>query len=424
MTSGNSPKLLDKNIIIPFVLITSCFAWWGLANNMTDTLLAAFKKIKSMSDFQTSLIQMAFYGAYFCFAIPAALFIKRFSYKSGILLGLALFICGGLLFYPASITQEYWHFLVALYILAGGLSILETSANPYILEIGDKRTATQRLNLAQSFNPLGSITGVLISMYFILPGLRDLSKSDRLAMSSEDLLAVQTEELSAIMGPYVVVSFVLIIVWILIASVKMPKSKDSHQVHVLQSFRRLLSNSDYLLGVVAQFFYVGAQICVWSFTIRYVMQELDINESDASAYYLAAIVTFSSSRFLGTWLLSYFRPTYLLISFTIIAGLSTLVVVFFGGLVSVIFLIAISMGMSIMFPTIFGMATNTISTEDMKIAGSGMIMAIVGGAVLTPIQGLVSDSSGISSSYLVPFICFVVILLFAINHLKSNTKTA
>jgi len=390
---------------------------------MTDTLLAAFKKIKSMSDFQTSLIQMAFYGAYFCFAIPAALYIKRFSYKSGILLGLALYIIGGLLFYPASITQEYWHFLVALYILAGGLSVLETSANPYILEIGDKSTATQRLNLAQSFNPLGSISGVIISMYFILPGLKDYSESDRAAMSTEDLISVQTQELDAIMGPYVTLALVLAVIWILIAIVKMPKSGDSHNVHVFESLKRLFSNGDYLLGVVAQFFYVGAQICVWSFTIRYVMQELGLNESEAAGYYLASIVTFSSSRFLGTWLLTYIRPTHLLILFASISGLGSLIVIFLGGMFSVISLIIISVGMSIMFPTIFGMATKNVDSEDMKIAGSGMIMAIVGGAILTMTQARVSDISNISTSYTVPFICFVIILAFAINHLKSDAQT-
>jgi FHS family L-fucose permease-like MFS transporter len=190
--SGKPARLVPQGILWAFILLTSCFAWWGLANNMTDTLLAAFKRIQSLSDFQTSLIQIAFYGSYFCFALPAAIFIKRFSYKSGVLLGLALFIAGGLLFYPSSKTMEYWHFLAALYILAGGLSILETSANPYIIVLGSEETGTQRLNLAQSFNPIGSIMGVVISKLFILSELQQISAEERAALAPEALKSIQS----------------------------------------------------------------------------------------------------------------------------------------------------------------------------------------------------------------------------------------
>jgi len=267
----------------PFILLTSCFAWWGLANNMTDTLLAAFKKIMSMSDFQTSWIQLAFYGAYFCLALPAAIFIKKYTYKSGVLLGLGLFIIGALLFYPASKTMNYFHFLAALYILAGGLSILETAANPYIIAMGPEETGTQRLNFSQSFNPIGSIIGVFLSKLFILSNLNSANAEERAAMNVEQLNHIQSRELAVVMGPYVAVALFLVVLWVLIAATKMPKASDAvGKLDLAPTFKRLVHNRHYVWGVVAQFFYVGAQIGVWSFTIRYVMKELNLNEADAS----------------------------------------------------------------------------------------------------------------------------------------------
>jgi len=415
-------KLVDPKILVPFILVTSCFAWWGLANNMTDTLLSAFKRIKSMSDLQTSLIQFAFYGAYFCFALPAALYIKRYSFKSGVLLGLALFIAGGLLFYPASLTQEYWHFLLALYILAGGLSILETSANPYIMALGPKETATQRLNLAQSFNPIGSISGVVISKYFILSNLQEFSAADRAAMSPESLQAIQTSELTAVMNPYVIVSFILILTWLAIAFSKMPKIHDSSQIHFGPSFKRLFANKNYVFGVVAQFFYVGAQIGVWSFTIRYVMQELHINEDGASSYYIAALIVFTISRFAGTALMSVMSPGRVLKLLSLIAILATLTVITTGGMVGVVAQISISACMSVMFPTIYGNALQTVGEEDLKLGGSGLIMAILGGALMTPIQGLISDNFGIQAAFSIPLICFGVVWLFAHQNIRVEAQ--
>jgi FHS family L-fucose permease-like MFS transporter len=423
--AGKSPRLVPAGILWPFILLTSCFAWWGLANNMTDTLLAAFKRIKSMSDFQTSLIQIAFYGSYFCFALPAAIFIKKYSYKSGVLLGLALFIAGGLLFYPSSKTMVYWHFLVSLYILAGGLSILETSANPYVVVLGPEETGTQRLNLAQSFNPIGSILGVVVSKFFILSHLTQLSATQRAALRPEELKSIQTKELAAVMGPYVVVSIILLVLWLLIAKCKMPnaaahaddKSKD---LNLGPAFRRLLRNRHYVWGVVAQFFYVGAQIGVWSFTIRYVMKELALNEEQASTYYIAALILFAASRFICTGLMSIFTPRQILFSLSLLAIVCTLLVVFAGGHVGVIALVCISGCMSLMFPTIYGLAVRGLG-EDTKIGGSGLIMAILGGAVLTALQGQVSDlTASINLSYLVPFICFVVIAFYSISASKKD----
>ena len=402
------------NYKLPFILITSLFFLWGLANNMTDTLLAAFKRIMSMTDAQTSLIQVAFYGSYFCLALPAAFITKKYTYKTGVLIGLGFFITGSLLFYPASQTMVYGHFLVALFILAGGLSILETSANPYIIALGPEETGVRRLNLAQSFNPIGSITGVVLSKLFILSHLNLSSAEERAAMSSDQLQAIQQDELSAVMGPYVGVAFFLIVLWLVIYFTSMPKASDAYsKIDLGPTIKRLLTNKNYVWGVVAQFFYVGAQICVWSFTIRYTMLELNLNEDDASSYYLAALVLFMISRFICTALMKFIRPYKILSALAILAIVCTIVVIAGSGIVGVVALVMISGCMSLMFPTIYGLAVRGLG-DDTKIGGSGQIMAILGGAVLTAIQGQVSDMTGsIHLSYIVPLVCFVIIAYYA-----------
>lgn len=427
LSAGAKPSLVPRGIVWPFILLTSCFAWWGLANNMTDTLLAAFKRIQSMSDFQTSLIQIAFYGSYFCFALPAAIFIKRRSYKEGVLLGLALFIAGGLLFFPSSKTMEYWHFLVSLYILAGGLSILETAANPYVVQLGPEETATQRLNLAQSFNPIGSILGVVISKFFILSELRQLTAAERAALPQQELESIQSSELAAVMGPYVTVSAVLILIWVLIAVAKMPRASEGARGEALNLRAvgsRLLRKNQYVWGVVAQFFYVGAQIGVWSFTIRYVMGELGLNEEQSSSYYIAALVLFGGSRFACTGLMHFFAPRMILSGLALAAIVCCLLVAVVGGMVGVIALVLTSACMSLMFPTIYGLAVRGLG-DDTKVGGSGLIMAILGGAVLTALQGRVSDITGsIGYSYFVPLACFAVIFYYASCVVRRPTAGA
>ena len=395
-------KAVEKKNLVPFCLVTVLFLLWGIANNMTDTLLSAFKRIMTMTDTQTSLIQFAFYGSYFCFALPAALFIRKYSYKSGVILGLALYAAGAILFLPAAKAASYAFYLVAIYILAGGCSILETTANPYILSMGSPETATRRLNIAQAFNPLGSITGILLSKFFIL---RDIS-------------------LYSVSGTYMTLGFVLIVVMVVMLCVKMPEGRDDAGQDTLRaSFRRLLRNRKYVFGVVAQFFYVGAQIGVWSFTIRLAMKELGIVEAEGATIYLASIIGFSVSRFVFTWLMKYFTPARLLlyaaVADTVLALLVTLTAG--SGWLCVVCLILISVFMSLMFPTIYGIALGGIEDPeqggrpgDAKIGASGLIMAILGGALLTPLQALVSDAAGINVAYLVPMVCFVVVLLFAL----------
>lgn len=392
-------KTIDRRHAVPFALVTSMFLLWGLANNMTDTLLAAFKRIMSMSDTQTSLIQFAFYGSYFCFALPAALFIRRRSFKSGIILGLLLYAAGAMLFLPAARVASYGFYLVAIYVMAGGCSVLETTANPYVMSMGDPRTATRRLNIAQSFNPVGSILGILMSKYFILD---DIS-------------------LYSISGTYAALGLVLLGILVVMLFARMPSGKDDGRSDsVGASFRRLLSNRLYRRGVVAQFFYVGAQIGVWSFTIRLVMQETGRLEAAASSIYLLSIVGHCLSRFIYTGLMRWFSPSRLLTFGGVMSALLSLTVVLSAGTgwLCITSLVLISSFMSLMFPTIYGIALGGIMRGDhpgdSKIGASGLIMSILGGALLTPLQGMVSDHTNIYTSYAVPAFCFVVVTAYAV----------
>lgn len=392
-------KTIDRRHAVPFALVTSMFLLWGLANNMTDTLLAAFKRIMSMSDTQTSLIQFAFYGSYFCFALPAALFIRRRSFKSGIILGLLLYATGAMLFLPAARVASYGFYLVAIYVMAGGCSVLETTANPYVMSMGDPRTATRRLNIAQSFNPVGSILGILMSKYFILD---DIS-------------------LYSISGTYAALGLVLLGILVVMLFARMPSGKDDDRSDsVGASFRRLLSNRLYRRGVVAQFFYVGAQIGVWSFTIRLVMQETGRLEAAASSIYLISIIGHCLSRFIYTGLMRWFSPARLLTFGGVMSALLSLTVVLSAGTgwLCITSLVLISSFMSLMFPTIYGIALGGIMRGDhpgdSKIGASGLIMSILGGALLTPLQGMVSDHTNIYTSYAVPAFCFVVVTAYAV----------
>ena len=400
-------KTIEKKYLVPFILVTLLFLLWGIANNMTDTLLSAFKKIMSMSDTQTSLIQLAFYGSYFCFALPAAIYIRKYSYKSGVILGLALYAAGAILFLPAAKAASYGFYLIAIYILAGGCSVLETTANPYILAMGAPETATRRLNVAQAFNPLGSITGILLSKYFIL---KDIS-------------------LYSVSGTYMTLGIVLLVILTVMLFVRMPEGRDDGSSDSLgATFKRLFRNKAYVFGVIAQFFYVGAQIGVWSFTIRLVMKELGIVEAQGATIYLVSIICFSAARFLFTWLMKYYRPAKLLLVAAAADIVCTLFVVLLGGTgwPCVIALIAVSFFMSLMFPTIYGLALDGVEDPakggyagDAKIGASGLIMAILGGALITPLQGLMSDAFGINIAYIVPLLCFVVVFFYALSLRKA-----
>ena len=407
---------------LPFVLVSLLFLLWGMANNMNDTLLAAFRRIMSMSDLQTSLVQFAFYGAYFCFALPAAIFISRRSYKAGILLGLALYAAGTMLFYPAGQAASYGFFLFAIYVMAGGCAVLETTANPYILSMGDPATATRRLNIAQTLNPVGAICGILLSRHFILSELHAADAAERAGMSSDALARVQAHELSAVSGTYMLIGCVLLALLVVIALVRMPADRDSGTFRIADTFRSLWHNRRWRYGVVAQFFYVGVQTGVWSFTIRLAMHRLGVLEKDASMVFLYSIVAFTAFRFLFTWLMGYIQPVRLLAAASVAAIGCTLVVIFAGGWASICALVGISACMSLMFPTIYGIALDGVTGDSAKLAASGLIMAILGGALITPVQAVVSDAFGIAASFWIPVICFIAVLAYAAGIIRREAK--
>ncbi len=394
-------QIIKKRNRIPFALVSILFLLWGLANNMTDTLLAAFKKIMDMSDTQTSLIQFAFYGAYFCFALPAALFIRKYSFKSGVILGLALYAWGAMLFFPAAALGSYAFYLIAIYIMAGGCSVLETTANPYVMSMGTPETATRRLNIAQSLNPIGSIMGILLSRTFIL---QDIS-------------------LSSISGTYMGLGVALLGILVAMLFADMPKGKDEGADSAIwPAVCRLWKSRRYRYGVVAQFFYLGAQIGVWSFTIRIVTQELGVDEAEASDVYLASIVAFCLARFIFTWLMKYVRPSLLMLCAAAVAMMSCyMVVTTHHPDLLVIGLVTMSFCMSLMFPTIYGIALEGAG-EDTKIGASGLIMSIVGGALITPVQGMVSDNYSVNTSYVVPIVCFAVVFAYTLGVELSSRK--
>jgi FHS family L-fucose permease-like MFS transporter len=433
---SNKSAIVPKNILFPFLLLSTCFAMWGLSNNMTDPLVKAFTGIfTDLSIKQTAFIQNAFYGAYFCLAIPGAIIARKYGYKAGILFGLGMYIVGGLLFYPASIMKEYVPFLFAFWVLAGGLSILETSANPYIIAMGPEETATQRLNIAQSFNPIGSLIGLFVCKFAILRKLEVVNGTVTEGMDAAALDAVQTEQLSIVMTPYLIAALVLIVLWVLIAmNKKMPDaSEHDSKTHFSITIKQLLTTPNYVFAVIAQFFYVGAQITVWTYTLHYITGQLGIEDSQAMNYHMGAIISFALSRWVFTALMVRFKPTSLLL-FAALAGIVLCCsVIFIGGIVGVYSLVAVSACMSLMFPTIFGLGSRGLG-EATKLGASGLIMAILGGALITTFQGGLIDTflggaegstalgAAAAKSYIVPVVCFVVIAAYAFYCKKNKVE--
>jgi FHS family L-fucose permease-like MFS transporter len=460
-------RLVPKGIVLPFILLCSLFFAWAVPNNLTDTMLAAFKRIMSLSDTKTAWIQVACYlFGYGCFAIPGALFIKKYTYKSGVLLGLGLYASGTFLFYPAMIVSGtsnsvgFGLFLGAIVILFAGLSILETATNSFVYAIGPESTATRRLNFAQSFNPFGAISGVVISQVFILSQLNTMSAEARAVLPVEELVGIQERELGVLTNTYMTIGLVMVGLFLAIYFTHMPKLKeDDKSLDFKGTWRRLRRNKNYIWGVLAQFFYVGAQIAVWSFIIRYVMQQLKFDaviaqlgpeasteniisalrhvepvaagfysfvdrigldallprtaEQAGATYYIMSLILFVIGRFICTALMKFIKPRYLLTILAALAVVLCLVTIYGHGFYGVYALMGISGCMSLMFPTIYGLGIAGLG-EDTKLGGSGMIMAIAGAAVLTQIQGIVSDQSGnIVFSYWVPAIAFIVILYYA-----------
>ena len=428
MSSKKLP-LIDKNMIMPFWLLTSCFVVWGLAQDLTAPLVTAFKGIFTMSTFQASLVQFAYFGAYFCLALPAAFLNQRFGYKVGVLTGLGLAAIGALAFYPAAQSLTFGFFLIALFVLAAGLSVLETSANPFAIAMGPEGTATRRLNLAQSFNPLGTNLGVLLAAVFVLPNMNPATAEQRAAMPNEELIRIQTGELNAIMNPYLGLACLLVVIWIGIFLKKVPKShedvaSDSHHLHFGSTVRRLHHNHHWRYGVLAQFFNVGAQVCTWTFIVLYVAEEVPGGTAVRGAYFLqASLILFFISRFAMTWLMGYVRATKLLAIMASVAILLCLYAAAFPGLSGAVALVGVSACLSLMFPTIYGVALHGLGA-DTKFAAAGLVMAIVGGAIMPPIQGLMSDRFGTAPAFVVAAVCYVGVLVYAIYDLRSKDRFA
>ena len=416
--------------VLPFILITSLFALWGFANDITNPMVAAFQTVMELPARQASMVQFAFYGGYATMAIPAALFIRRYNYKYGILLGLSLYAVGAFLFIPAAAQQSFTFFCCSLYILTFGLAFLETTANPFILSLGSKETSTRRLNLAQAFNPMGSLCGMAVASFIVLPNLWS-DKRDEAGkiifetLSETEKAGIRVHDLAVIRDPYVCIGIVVLIMLVIIAVMKMPKSVEDvveeQHVTVRQTLRNLINNRVYREGVIAQFFYVAAQIMVWTFIIQYA-NHLGINKATAQNYNIIAMCMFLCSRFIATMLMRFVNSRLLLAAFGIGAACCTMGCILIEGMTGLYCLIAISFFMSLMFPTIYGIALENVDPIDATLGAAFLVMAIVGGACMPVLQGTIIDMGGsehilfglpsVNVSYGIPFICFLMITLY------------
>ncbi|MBQ7180829.1 MAG: L-fucose:H+ symporter permease [Bacteroidaceae bacterium] len=434
-------KLVERKYLFTFILITSLFALWGFANDITNPMVAAFQTVMELSAAKASMVQFAFYGGYATMAIPAALFIRRYSYKAGVMLGLALYATGAFLFIPAAQYQQFSYFCVSLYILTFGLAFLETTANPFILSLGSKETSTRRLNLAQAFNPMGSLCGMAVASFIVLPQLLSDRRDEAGqiifgTLSEAEKAQIRLHDLAVIRNPYVAIGLVVLMMFIIIGLTKMPKTNTGEGVGegaaatkptARQTLTRLWSNTVYREGVVAQIFYVAAQIMVWTFIIQYA-DRLGINKAVAQRYNIVAMSMFLCSRFISTFLMKYANPRFLLAVFGIGAALCTIVTICIDGIGGLYALVGISAFMSLMFPTIYGIALENIDADDTTLGAAFLVMAIVGGALMPPLQGMIIDLGtvcgwpAVNVSFVLPLLCFIIITLYGYHALRLRGK--
>ena len=432
----NKKPLVPKKYLFTFILITSLFALWGVANDITNPMVAAFQTVMELSAAKASLIQFAFYGGYATMAIPAALFIRKYSYKSGILLGLGLYAVGALLFIPAASFQEFSYFCFSLYILPFGWAFLETTANPFILSLGDKESSTRRLNFAQAFNPVGSLSGMAIASFLVLPHLLS-DKRDEAGkiifgtLSETEKANIRLHDLAIIRDPYVAIGLVVLCIFIVIALTKMPKvsseentSEETHSVK--QTLTNLWNNTIYREGVFTQVCYVAAQIMVWTFIIQYA-DHLGINKATAQVYNIIAMSLNLIGRFVGTYIMKFVNTRLLLTIFGVGASICTLGAICIEGMFGLYSLILISLFMSIMFPSIYGIALENVDSQDTKLGAAFLVMAIVGGALMPPLQGMIIDQEvimgfpAVNISFILPLICFLIIIVYGYRSFKRRT---
>jgi len=415
--SGPKPRTLPSlQLLWPVILITALFFFWGIANNLNDILIPQFKKAFSLTNFQSSLVQSAFYMGYFLFALPAGFLMRRFGYKAAVLTGLGLYALGALLFWPAAEVRQYPFFLAALFVIASGLAFLETSANPLMTVLGGEKWAAFRLNLAQAFNPLGSLAGIWIGKTFILSGIEKMNSA-----------ADYAREAKAVQMPYLVIG-VIVLAWAaFVALSRFPKAAtvsvhdhDEARLTAGQAIGGLFKRPHFLLGVVAQFFYVGAQVGVWSYIIKYGQAELHLVDKLAANYLTYALTAFLIGRFAGTALMSVINPARLLTLFAAINIMLAGVAVFAGGQTGLTALVASSFFMSIMYPTIFATAVKGLGPLT-KTGSSLLVMAIGGGFVLTNIMGVILDHATARTAIMVPLVCFVVVAVYGLTTRKAGT---
>ena len=425
-------KIVEKRYLLTFILITALFALWGFANDITNPMVSAFQTVMEISATKASLVQFAFYGGYATMAVPAALYIRRFSYKSGILMGLTLYAVGAFMFIPAAYFQEFSFFCISLYVLTFGLAFLETTANPYILSLGSKETSTRRLNLAQSFNPIGSICGMFVASSFVLanlgcdkPAVREIGFAN---LPSAEKLAIRNHDLDVIRDPYVILGCVVVLMFFVILffvkqSGKGADSDAESNGSVKSTLSNLIRNREYREGVVAQVFYVAVQIMCWTFIIQYA-ERLGIDKATAQLYNIVAMGLFICARFICTMLMKYFSSKRLLMIFAI-GGMATIAgTIFLQNIYGLYCLVATSFFMSLMFPTIYGIALERVDAKDASLGAAFLVMAIVGGALMPPLQGLIIDLGtvaglpAINASFSISFICFAVIAIYGYRTLR------
>ncbi len=428
------PALIERKYVVPFILLTSLFALWGFANDITNPMVAAFKDVMEISTAQASLVQFAFYGGYATMALPAAFFIRKYSYKSGILLGLGLYAVGAFLFIPAAMQQSFAFFCVSLYVLTFGLAFLETTANPYVLSLGDKATSTRRLNMAQAFNPVGSLSGMAVASLIVLPNLisdrRDAAGQLIFnTLPAAEKAEIRTHDLAVIRDPYVAIGLVVLVVLLVIALVRMPRPiKEGESMKSSVTLKNLWRNRPYRYGVVAQMFYVAAQIMTWTFIIQYA-GNLGINKADAQMYNIVAMALFLAFRFVGTYLMKYIRPASLLMWFGLGATGCTAGAILTEGIAGLYFLVGISAFMSIMFPSIYGIALEKVGKTDTSLGAAFLVMAIVGGALMPPMQGAIIDCGtiagmpAVNASFVLPLVCFMIVTAYG-RYARSRSSVA
>jgi FHS family L-fucose permease-like MFS transporter len=495
MSQADNKPVIPRNFLISFILVTSLFSLWGFANDVTNPLVAVFKDVFVITNAQSTWVQMAFYGGYATMALPAAIFIRRFSYKSGIIVGLSLYAIGALLSIPAAAGANFNLFIIALYILTFGLAFLETTANPYILSMGPPETATRRLNLAQAFNPVGSLTGMFIAGTVILSAIQvedfkndvngyasDLAPTaivqqehnipsflqakprervhdanvqayvatvgvDAPATALQDFKdgkidsfqgmthrELQQSDLKLVAMPYTVIGCVVLVVLVIFAVSKLPHAgapDADHDVHFGRTVKRLFTNPNYVGGVIAQTFYVGAQIMTWTFIIQYAENELGIDKATAQNFNIMAMVIFLCSRFVCTFFLKYISPSKLLLILSAGAIIFTLGAIYIHSLTGLYSLVLVSACMSLMFPTIYGLALDGVG-EDAKLGSAGLIFAIVGGVFMTRFQGQILDmdsfmgTTATRGSFFLVVLCFIIIAFYgyASDHFSKKRLAA